>query len=68
MEWFCDLASPEESEEDRLSPLDADLRGFPSTVVSTAEHDPSRDQGDEMARRLDAAAPPTALGDGTEVR
>jgi len=45
-----DLAAPD------LAPLNSDrLHTLPPTLVVTAEHDPLRDEGENLARRLDAA-------------
>lgn len=38
-----------------LSPLHASFGGLPTTVIATAEHDPLRDEGAALARRLMAA-------------
>jgi acetyl esterase len=53
IDWYAgdqDLGDP------RLSPaLSPDLSGLPPTLVTVAELDPVRDQGEAYAARLDAA-------------
>jgi acetyl esterase/lipase len=56
--WFWDQYVPRP--EDRSNPLASlaharSVEGLPPTVVLTAEYDVLRDEGDEFARRLDAA-------------
>lgn len=43
-----------------LNPLTARLDQLPPTCIVTAEHDPLRDEGTELARRLRAAGIPTS--------
>lgn len=53
MGWFFDLYLPEEHRADpAVDLLNAKLAGLPPTVVTTAEFDPLRDDGDEYARGL----------------
>ncbi len=44
-----------ERQDPRFDPLHAHLEGLPPTIVVTAEHDPLRDEGAELARRLRGA-------------
>jgi acetyl esterase len=58
MEWFfsCYTENGAVDRTDwRISPLFADLHGVAPAVVVTAEFDPLRDEGQEYARRLEAA-------------
>ena len=57
MSWFFGHYVPDESLRGdlRLSPLRADLAGLPGTTVITAEFDPLRDDGRELALALDRA-------------
>ena len=59
MAWFIDhYAGPVEDPD--ASPMAAeDLAGLPAAVVTTADHDPLRDEGDAYARRLADAGVPT---------
>lgn len=60
MEWFWDSYTTDPAERSNIyaSPLKAsieELRGLPPTLVITAENDVLRDEGEELARKLDAA-------------
>ena len=53
--WYWDqyAAAPADLEDPDLAPLRSDRLGsLPPTLVVTAEHDPLRDEGEELARRL----------------
>jgi len=51
--WQQYAASPEDLDDPDLAPLRSDRLGtLPRTLVVTAEHDPLRDEGEELARRL----------------
>jgi len=54
MGWFVEqwVPDPDRRADPQVSPLFADLTGLPPTVVATAEHDPLRDDGEELALRL----------------
>lgn len=53
--------TPEQRGEALVSPMVADLAGLPPAVISVAECDPIRDQGEEYARRLGLADVPVRL-------
>jgi acetyl esterase len=58
MKWFWQMYAPDPGLRmlPDLSPLRAgDLSGLPPTLIMTAEHDVLRDEGEEYARRLQAA-------------
>ena len=60
MKWFWDnyTTDPNERAEIYASPLRAmteELRGLPPALVQTAGNDVLRDEGEEYARKLDAA-------------
>ena len=52
--WYWEqYATPEQHADPDLAPLLSDRLGtLPPTLVVTAEHDPLRDEGEELARRL----------------
>ena len=51
--WQQYAATPADLEDPDLAPLRSDRLGtLPPTLVVTAEHDPLRDEGEELARRL----------------
>ncbi|WP_017934183.1 alpha/beta hydrolase [Nocardioides sp. Iso805N] len=55
--WTQYAADPADLAHPDLAPLLSDRLGtLPPTLVVTAEHDPLRDEGEELARRLDALA------------
>lgn len=54
-EWYWQqyAATPADLDHPDLAPLRSDRLGtLPPTLVMTAEHDPLRDEGEELARRL----------------
>ncbi|AXB45735.1 alpha/beta hydrolase [Amycolatopsis albispora] len=64
MTWFIDHYAPEgvDRTDVRLSPLLADdLSGLPPAYLATAGFDPLRDEGEEYAKKLEAAGVPVAL-------
>ncbi len=59
LRWFVEqwVPDPDQRSDPEVSPLHADagdLVRLPPTVLATAEHDPLRDEGEALARRLDA--------------
>lgn len=65
MQWFWDAYAPDEWQRDSIlaSPLRAsleELEGLPPALIITAENDVLRDEGEAMARKLDAAGVKTA--------
>ncbi|MGW4398037.1 alpha/beta hydrolase [Amycolatopsis nivea] len=61
MIWFWNhyLPDPARRTEPAAAPLRAEtLAGLPPAIVLTAGHDPLRDEGEEYARRLEAAGVP----------
>lgn len=65
MQWFWDAYAPDEWQRDSIlsCPLRAsleELEGLPPALIVTAENDVLRDEGEAMARKLDAAGVKTA--------
>jgi len=62
MEWFMGhyLRSAEDGRDPRASPWFADVSGAPPAAVFTAGFDPLRDEGEDYARKLEAARVPVA--------
>ncbi len=65
MQWFWDAYAPSGGQRDSIfsSPLRAsleELEGLPPALIITAENDVLRDEGEAMARKLDAAGVETA--------
>src|SRR6478735_2387256 len=51
--YWVQYATPEDHTNPDLAPLLSDRLGtLPPTIVVTAEHDPLRDEGEELARRI----------------
>ncbi|MGH3411808.1 MAG: alpha/beta hydrolase [Marmoricola sp.] len=52
--WYWrQYAAPEDYDDPDVSPLDSpDLQTLPPTLVVTAEHDPLRDEGEQLAARI----------------
>jgi acetyl esterase len=50
--WEMYATTPDSRREPRVALTYADLRGLPPTVISTADYDPLRDEGRELAARL----------------
>lgn len=57
--WQQYAATPADLDDPDLAPLRSDRLGtMPRTLLVTAEHDPLRDEGEELARRLAEAGVP----------
>jgi acetyl esterase len=64
MQWFwdCYLTATAERDNPEVSPLRAkSLKGLPPAFVLTAHHDVLRDEGEEYAKRLQAAGVPVEM-------
>ena len=61
MPWFFKhyLNTPEDGRSPMISLLHANLSGLPPTTIINAELDPLRSEGEELARKLQAAGVPT---------
>lgn len=60
MAWYYELYVPDAKlrGEPSVDLLNADLRDLPPTVLATAEFDPLREEGEELAGRLQASGVP----------
>ena len=55
MRWYWDqyVNNPEDFKNPYVLPMNSgDLSGLPPTIIITAEYDPLRDEGEELAKRL----------------
>ena len=57
MEWFFDNYKSDwmTTQEDKISIVDANLKGLPATTIVNAEIDPLESEGGELAEKLKAA-------------
>ena len=57
MQWFYQqyLNSPRDAQDPRISLVNADLHGMPPTTVITAQIDPLRSEGEQLAKNLEKA-------------
>lgn len=56
MQWFVKTAtSPQDAQDPRLNLVAANLKGLPPTTIITAEIDPLRSDGEQLAQKLKAA-------------
>ena len=57
MQWFYQqyLNSPKDAQDPRISLVKADLHGLPETTLITAQIDPLRSEGQELAKNLEKA-------------
>ena len=55
MGWFMKnyLRSPADMKDKRINLVEANLKGLPPTTIITAEIDPLRSEGKELANRLE---------------
>jgi acetyl esterase len=60
LRWYYELylPHPEDANDPAIDLLNADHRGLPPTVISTAEFDPLCDEGAELAARMAASGVP----------
>lgn len=61
MEWFMGHylgGVDHDPSHPSVSPINADLAGFPRTALAIAEHDPLKDEGEEFGTLLEAAGVP----------
>lgn len=61
MEWFMNHyvgGVEHDNSHPSISPINADLTGFPPTALAIAEHDPLKDEGEEFGELLRAAGVP----------
>jgi len=57
LRWFVEQWVPDAARrsDPSVNPRHARLAGLPPTIIATAEHDPLRDEGDDLAGQLRAA-------------
>jgi acetyl esterase/lipase len=57
MQWFFQqyLNSPKDAQDPRISLVEADLKGLPPTTIVTAQIDPLRSEGQDLAKALESA-------------